>query len=272
MINRFTILFLVFCGISEKAWGISNPLRGLHPPTIRGGSTSLLENQTIPDSDDDEVTPLKKPIKYVKQRNHCMDADFVALALRLTCDLNRRTLAHTFHDDYTIQRHAIFNHANIEKTKGPLGLEEYIQNLYSLFDYEHIPFIPALTMLYLDRACSAETPRILMDGSVPCTCPMLQMKNVHKLYLVATILAIRAFRHQIPVDGNYHDAVTGELFQQLQTSSSMDMKQWVGDISLNELGHMLEWMVASMGSRGLAVSLDEVNKLIQNFSTLFQDS
>lgn len=273
MMKSFSILVLVFSGISGKAQCIQNPLRGLHQPSIRGGSASLLENQTLPDSEEVEVTATsQKPTKHQKQITHCMGADRVALALRLTCELNRRTSAHTFHDDYTMQRHAIFNHANILKSKNQLGLEEYIQNLYTLFDYENVPFIPALTMLYLDRACSAETPRIHTEGSVPCTCPMLHLKNIHKLYLVANILAIRAFRHQIPIDGNYLDAITGELFHQFQTSSSMDTKQLIGEISLSELGHMLEWMVASMGSRGLAVSLEEVNKLIQNFSTLFQDS
>jgi hypothetical protein len=275
MINRFPILVLVISSLGGKAHGINNPLRGLYQPTIRGGSTSLLENQTLPDSEDDEIIVPQKSMKSVKRRIHSMDADRVALALRLTCELNRRSLAHTFHDDYTIQRHAIFNNADNGQSKNQkkvvFDLEKYIHSLYTIFDYENVPFIPALTMLYLDRACSAETPRIVSsDGSVPCTCPILHVKNIHKLYFVANILAIRAFRHQIPVDGNYHDTITGELYQDFQKSSSMDMKQYIGDISLNELGNMLEWMVASMGSRGLAVSLEEVNKLILNFSNLFQ--
>lgn len=276
------ISIIVF-GLSGLSWQI----QGMHVSmregqslsiirSIRGGSTLLMDNQTIPEGDSNHEINIKVKPQWnmrEKRRIHCMDSDRVALALRLTCQLNRRTLSHTYYDEYTIQNHADFYSKGCNDHPGAkenLDLEKFIQQLYEAFDFENIPLIPALTMLYLDRACSTDTPRKTSVNESSYTCPMLDMGNIHKLFLVANILAIRAYRYQIPIDENYHDEITIQLYRQFLESTSPDVQQWIGNISIAELADMMQMMQASMGYKGLTVSLNEVNQLVHSFSALFE--
>ena len=139
-----------------------------------------------------------------------------------------------------------------------------------MLGYENDPYVVAITLVYLDRACSLETFRPVepYTGDQSPSCPHLSAANVHKLYLAANILALRTYRNELPPmlgRGAFNDDITRHYWRMLHNSGDETVK----DVSEFELGTLLEWMVGSMGSAGLAVQVEEVDSFIENWKSLF---
>ena len=93
-----------------------------------------------------------------------------------------------------------------------------------------------LAMVYLDRACSVETPR--RNGIAHC--PFLQPRTVHRLGLAALVVAKSATDSNQPQD---------EVVAKLATSLRIPAAQ---------LQQMVEWMVGALGDDGMYVDLEEL--------------
>jgi len=91
-----------------------------------------------------------------------------------------------------------------------------------------------LAMVYLDRACSLETPR--SNGIAHL--PFLQPRTVHRLGLAALVVAKSAMNGNSP-------SIISELSESL-------------GIPTSQLQLMVEWMVGALGDEGLYVGLEEL--------------
>jgi hypothetical protein len=103
----------------------------------------------------------------------------------------------------------------------------------------------ALAMIYLDRACSVETPR---STSVP-PCPYCTPRSVHRLSLVALCLAAQAV----------HGGDTEDYFQRLQSLG----------IPLPQLQQMVDWMKGALGDSGLLVTVGQMKDWSQTWDSIF---
>jgi hypothetical protein len=237
----------------------------------RGGSTSMqqlhssTQNSTLKSqiSQGSEVSQKaeKSQSPSVSRKRSLLDYESVALALRLVCELNRQLS--TGESDQT----SIFYTPPSKRTDP----STFVQNLCKFFNYYDDPYIPAITMIYLDRACSEETYRSddTYDGGQFLPCPHLNMSNVHKLFLAANILALRTYRNEWPVvfsKGSFHDDITELYWKALQSSDDESLKE----ITAFELGTLLEWMVSSLGAKGLAIEVEEASIFIENWKQLFK--
>lgn len=104
------------------------------------------------------------------------------------------------------------------------------------------PVIMALAMMYLDRACSVDTPRKFASSLPPC--PYLAPRTVHRLVVVALILATKQVRGGTTRKHWEKLASLGIPLEQLE-----QMETWMtgalGDVGLYvEEGHVLEWLEA----------------------------
>jgi len=99
-----------------------------------------------------------------------------------------------------------------------------------------------LAMVYLDRACSVETPR--SNGVRPC--PFCEPRTIHRLGLAAMVVAKKATSV-----GNHYYGEEPEHFWIQKLSSSLGMPQ-------EQLQQMVEWMIAALGDDGLYVNQDEL--------------
>ena len=100
-----------------------------------------------------------------------------------------------------------------------------------------------LAMVYLDRACSVDTPR--SNGVPPC--PFCQPRTVHRLGLAALVVAKKALSANQQNGAAEHD--TDLLVIKLSLSLG---------IPKDQLQQMVEWMVAALGDTGLYVGLEEM--------------
>jgi hypothetical protein len=260
-----------------------------------------------------------KPKKEEKYRQRTlMDYESISLALRLTCEMNRKLLSSTkprrnidasatkilqqqqqqqqpqqhqhqqqqhddFHQDYqhNSQHHPqqhqqqqqqpfmqqttttsptnIFNSQNKHHQQLKSNLSTYVQLLSKILGYGTNPIIPAIAMIYLDRACSMSTGMILpgtdigaananvndnvntnvnanagtgTDASIDdeIRCPYLTSQTVHKLYLTAIILACRTVRNEYPMNHHdgYYDDYTLQYVSLIRTYCN-DIKNNVND-------------------------------------------
>ena len=191
------------------------------------------------------------------RKKSLLDPDSISLSLRLVCELNRQLASGQ--SDKT----SIFYTPPSKRTE----LSKFTQNLCKTFDHHGDPYISAITMIYLDRACSVETYRHDGDQSLPC--PHLNISNVHKLYLAANVLALRTYRNEWPAvleKGCFHDDITQLYCKKLQASGDEALR----DIHPYELGTLLEWMFSSLGARGLAIEVEEASIFIENWKLLFE--
>eukprot|EP00934_Nitzschia_sp_Nitz4_P005339 Nitzschia sp. Nitz4//scaffold76_size158648//96665//97276//NITZ4_002556-RA/size158648-processed-gene-0.245-mRNA-1//1//CDS//3329557875//5329//frame0 len=142
--------------------------------------------------------------------------------------------------DWTTPFHARRPRSNPTKGVGYWGPDllpylEYVVGLLDIADGVEIP----LAMVYLDRACSVETPRHV--GILAC--PFCTPRTVHRLILVSLLLATEATRGGSESDG----------LRRLEIVSTT-----LG-IPAEELRQMVEWMRDALGVEGMSVSMEEWN-------------
>jgi hypothetical protein len=123
---------------------------------------------------------------------------------------------------------------------GP-DLDKYLQHLVELLEIApekddvagqaRFQLILTLAMVYLDRACSVETPR--SNGSPPL--PFCTPRTVHRLSLAALLVSVHAITKRS----------VEELLQQCTDSLG---------IPVAALQHMVDWMRASLGDPGVVVT------------------
>jgi hypothetical protein len=104
-----------------------------------------------------------------------------------------------------------------------------------------------LAMIYLDRACSVETPRTTSGGVPPC--PFCTPRTVHRLSLVALLIATQAV----------HGGTIEEYYEKLQSLG----------IPLSQLEEMLEWMKRALGDPGLLVTVGQMKEWSHRWDCIF---
>jgi len=95
-----------------------------------------------------------------------------------------------------------------------------------------------LAMIYLDRACSVETPRT--QSSVPA-CPFVQPRTVHRLGLAALVVA--------------KQAVCGTTSSTNALVDKLSEKLGIPQLQLQQ---MVDWMVQALGDDGLYVGTNQL--------------
>lgn len=199
----------------------------------------------------------------IGRKRHIVDHESVALALRLTCEVNRRLhLGTRSIDSVRNEQASIFYTPPSKRT----NLSSFVEIIYKTFRLENDPITAAIIMIYLDRACSAETYR-LDDRSIAC--PYISKTNVHKLYLAASVLAFRAVRDELPPilsPGEFHDDITDLYFKKLNGAGADNF----GIITSYELGTLIEWMFASLGTDGAMVNIEQVRSFVNKWKSLFE--
>jgi hypothetical protein len=121
---------------------------------------------------------------------------------------------------------------------------EHVVDLLEVTDGVEIP----LAMIYLDRACSAETPR--SNGVPPC--PFCTPRTVHRLTLAALLLARQA------VSGS-DSIMLEEYFVKLQSLG----------IPLTQLQQMVDWMRGALGDTGPLVTVGQMKDWSQTWDSIF---
>ena len=283
----------------------------------------------------------KESEKQQSRKRTLMDYESISLALRLTCEMNRKLLRsstshrsrrnlqqqriqvpfgtginthHHYNSEHiqpsqnwqegfphslmNQQKHFfeekretttktsatdLFNLDSPSNTKRDLmkNLPSYVKAISTILGFEANPIVPAIAMIYLDRACSIETTSYhdhSQNGgndygglnNNPIRCPYVTTKSVHKLYLTAIILACRTVRNEYPMsEGNgYHDQYTTQYASLLR-----EHKDELGGMSITdeELGDWLGYMVSALGSgQHLMISSDQVDWFLHQWKNLFE--
>jgi hypothetical protein len=104
-----------------------------------------------------------------------------------------------------------------------------------------------LAMIYLDRACSVESPR--SNGVPPC--PFCTPRTVHRLSVVALLLATQAV---------HGDERMSDHYEKLQDSLGMPSAQ---------LRQMVDWMRGALGDPGLYVNVGQMKDWSQSWNAIF---
>lgn len=141
-----------------------------------------------------------------------------------------------------------------------------------------------LAMIYLDRACSVETPRTLFQGyrqqmtvggdnvfvsgariGVVAPCPFCTPRTVHRLVLAALLLAIEC------VNGTQRmEEVCQRVIEEVSKSSVTTTSALLpSDLTSSQLLQMVRWMKAALGDAGLLVSVEEMNFWVESFEAIF---
>eukprot|EP00529_Nitzschia_sp_RCC80_P016752 CAMPEP_0113478042 /NCGR_PEP_ID=MMETSP0014_2-20120614/20531_1 /TAXON_ID=2857 /ORGANISM="Nitzschia sp." /LENGTH=645 /DNA_ID=CAMNT_0000371179 /DNA_START=76 /DNA_END=2009 /DNA_ORIENTATION=+ /assembly_acc=CAM_ASM_000159 len=127
-----------------------------------------------------------------------------------------------------------------------------------------------LAMIYLDRACSVDTPRTLYQGyrqetstdgkiRVVAPCPFCSPRTVHRLALAALLLAIESVRGTQQMEKACQGVI--EEVSKASTSdsrSSSSVSLLPSDLTADQLLHMVQWMKAALGDAGQLVSVEEM--------------
>lgn len=246
----------------------------------------------------------------MNQKKAVMNHESIAIALRLTCELNRQLSTgepdptSIFYSPPHQRKINIGNDNDNDNDKGGESddngdghLSKWILHLSQCLKYHDDPYIPAITMVYLDRACSEATfrPDVYHDHdgyghghgepstSMALSCPHLNASNVHKLYLAANVLALRTYRNEWPVvlsRGCFHDDITAMYCKALNAASKANAREnadndlgddhnILSNLTPFELGNLMEWMVSSLGANGLAIEVEEATRFIEHWKQLF---
>lgn len=280
---------------------------------LRGGSASATQlqtrNQNVQEGDIVSNGEIFEDIEDEEDEEK-IDYDSIALALRMTCELNRQLMHGTngmtcagghleqvdnmdFPDASQTWFHSIqppssssstnpssstpslepltIFHAKSPRTItsskknrririktgcarwGP-ALSLYLRQLHTSLKCPPITF--ALALVYLDRACSAETQRTASaDGNI-MACPHLTPRTVHRLVLTAMVIASKA------VDGvvntNEHTSVSN--FIGSNNDKYADVLTTFG-MSESALKSMEMWMMAALGEQGTWVDMERMESL-----------
>ncbi|KAL3945084.1 MAG: hypothetical protein SGBAC_000813 [Bacillariaceae sp.] len=124
----------------------------------------------------------------------------------------------------------------------------YLEEVTKLLQIDSNGLEIALAMIYLDRACSVDTIRT--NGCPPC--PFCVPRSVHRLSLVALILAKQA------VNGNSGKTVQ-EYLQDLKPMG----------IPLDQLELMANWMMNALGDNGSFVTVGQMKVWSNNWEAAF---
>lgn len=130
---------------------------------------------------------------------------------------------------------------------GP-GLLPHLEEVTELLQIDSNGLEIALAMIYLDRACSVDTTRT--NGCPPC--PFCVPRSVHRLSLVALILAKQA------VNGDSGKTVQ-EYLQDLKPMG----------IPLDQLELMANWMMNALGDNGSFVTVGQMKVWSSNWEAAF---
>ena len=246
--------------------------------------------------DTEELTATKKRI------HRLMDYESISLALRLTCEMNRR-LSHQkkslsshritsmMNDQHDLQQHERHHHHHQQQhyqseqgtnmfqfnssTKNNnkdmksviTNLSSYVQSISNILGCDSNPIIHAIAIIYLDRACScsiSSSSHLFDNNNKQLRCPYLTSNTVHKLYLTAIVLACRTVRHQYP---SIHDE---QGYHDEYTMQYADLLRRHGDELCNlnitnaELGKWLNFMVSSLGGATSSLSSSPSTSIIPN--------
>jgi hypothetical protein len=197
-----------------------------------------------------------------------LDTEIMSLALRWTAEINRRLQEATAmprlcaadspeplrggatgpycirsaapeHRQNQQQSELTIFHARSPRSKGGHGiahwgpaLDSYLRHLQATIPLTSLE--RSLAMIYLDRACSVETPRSNRDRPLPFVTP----RTTHRLVLTAWLLARMAT-----------DPETSSL-QQLYYKHKLALL----GVPLKQLKHMIRTMRRALGDVGLIVS------------------
>jgi hypothetical protein len=87
--------------------------------------------------------------------------------------------------------------------------------------------------------------------------------------LAASVLAFRAVRDELPPilsPGEFHDDITDLYFKKLNGAGADNF----GIITSYELGTLIEWMFASLGTDGAMVNIEQVRSFVNKWKSLFE--
>ena len=119
-----------------------------------------------------------------------------------------------------------------------------------------------LAMIYMDRACSVETPR--SNGVPPC--PYCTPRTVHKLCLAAFLMAIEAVHGEERMQEVSMKLLSAVAASQSQSGSSSALSL---DIQLEELQQMVDWMRGALGDIGQVVTLEHMMEWTSSWESIF---
>ena len=122
-------------------------------------------------------------------------------------------------------------------------LHLYLRHITAELNVQENSLITALAILYMDRACSVETPR--SNGAVAC--PYVSPRTVHRLILVSMIVATKAVKSH--VDTSSLEASLG--------------------IPREQLEHMEAWMRQALGDAGLYVMPSQLDDFFRNWQRIW---
>ena len=136
---------------------------------------------------------------------------------------------------------------------GP-DLDIYLHKLAELLEVKEGSIEWVLALLYLDRACSVESPR---SNGIPAS-PFLGPRTVHRLVLAALVLAVRAARAG---DDQQQGAVLmNQYYSRLSSAFG---------IPNQHLSLMVDWMHGALGDLGLFVATYQVQEFAEKWNLKF---
>lgn len=143
-------------------------------------------------------------------------------------------------------------------------LEHILYDLLGI-EKEGSEILLVLSIIYLDRACSVDTPRTNQhqyqyfggSGAAVPHCPFCNPRTVHRLSLSALVVATKAYRRmQTGIDRDDDAVVLSKLARSL-------------GIPLIQLRQMVEWMLLALGDNGLHVSMEELRGWTRSWESFF---
>ena len=120
----------------------------------------------------------------------------------------------------------------------------YLQHLTTILNIQEDPLVLQLAILYLDRACSVETPRSHGEEK----CPFLVPRTVHRLLLTSLLIATNAVHPT-------HDV-----------SSPLSLL----GIPIHQLDQMQDYMRQSLGDMGVYVSQNQLSEFNETWEQTFR--
>ena len=140
---------------------------------------------------------------------------------------------------------------------GP-DLLQYLENVVDLLGMNKNDVEIVVAMIYMDRACSVETPR---SNGVPA-CPFCAPRTIHRLSLAALVIARQALREESEhIDLRENE----EMYIRLSSSLGIPLSQL-------EIKEMVEWMRYALGDDGLFVTSEEMRTWTCSLETIFSSS
>ena len=115
-----------------------------------------------------------------------------------------------------------------------------------------------VAMIYIDRACSVETPRSNGVPSLPYCTP----RTVHRLSLAALVISNQAVRGKPEHIDIGEDE---EMYVRLSLSLGIPLQQL-------EIKEMVQWMRSALGDNRLFVTSEEITAWSRSLEAIFSSS